>query len=677
MIKLYNEYVSLTIDDNACLTSFEHLKMQTGNIITRPAPMFRAVLHSGDNWEDFAYSENAKFTVSGEGDIGTIHVSELNTEMGRFEIEMDLTVRLDGEKIYFDATVNNRSNATLNELVWPCFGRFEDLGGDAMGLYYPGKRLGCHALHVAEKLKGIGTNGGCNRMSWGYPASSMQWIMFNDSKKCFYISGRDENLMVGATEVLGSLEGDVIVEISKCCFVVPGETWKSPSHLMWLYEGPWQIGAEEYRAWTDTWRHPIPLKSWMKDMTGFCLVIFKQQYGDEVWSYHDLPKLYEIAQAHGCNTLGLFGWFDSGHDNFYPDLTVSESMGGEKALRDGIEKVHEMGGRVVLYFQGHLIDVNTPYFMSGEGLKVAGKNYVGQPYYEHYCKYSQSEFNRYYGGRTFATACPSSPEWHELLAEKADWIYNLGADGVLFDQMGGIIPYPCYDTSHGHEKPSLSFGAGRLKLYDRVRRTIDSHEDFCLMVEIMTDAYSQYVDCVHAAIRCGTNGERLKALSATGPMSYGMPELYRHIFPESKLTHRIAKPYMAPDYINAALCYGAMYEFEIRYLVDRKYVENDIHPEWNQYACAVTELRKRYADLLLTGRYSCNVELAAANPALLHGFFTADDGSTCVVFYNHSSEELPIDICGRKATHWENATESGKEIPTTLAPKSIIIIFFE
>lgn len=676
MIRLQNEYLSLTIDDNACLASFAHLKMQTGNIITRPTPMFRAVLHNGDNWEDIAYARNAEFTVSGDGEVGVIHVTALNTDMGRSEIEMDLTVRLDGEKLHFDATVNNRSNATLNELLWPCFGYFENLGGDAMGLYCPGSRLGSHHLHIAEQLKGVGTTGGCKRLDFCYPDCSMQWIMFHDSKKCFYISGRDEKLMVGSTEIFGSAEGDLKVELTKCCFVTPGELWRAPSYLMWLYEGPWQIGAEEYRAWTDTWRHPVPLKSWMKDMTGFCLVITKQQYGDEVWSYHDLPKLYEIAQEHGCNTLGLFGWFDSGHDNFYPDLSVSESMGGEKALREGIEKVHEMGGRVVLYFQGHLIDVNTPYYTSGEGFKVSGKNYVGQPYFEHYCKYSQSEFNRYYGGRTFVTACPSSTDWHELLAEKAEWIYGLGADGVLFDQMGGIIPYPCFDTTHGHEKPSLSFGYGRLKLYERVRKTIDSHDDFCLMVEIMTDAFSQFVDCVHGGVKCGRS-DRLKALDNDAVMTYGMPEIYRHIFPESKLTHRIAKPYMSPGYVNTALCYGAMYEFEIRYLMDREYIEDNRRAEWNEYAALVTELRTRHADLLLTGRYSCNVELAAANPALHHGFFTAEDGSTCAVFWNNSPKELPLDVCGHKATHWENANESGTEIPTTLDPDSIIVVFFE
>jgi hypothetical protein len=260
------------------------------------------------------------------------------------------------------------------------------------------------------------------------------------------------------------------------------------------------------------------------------------------------------------------------------------------------------------------------------------------------------------------------------MAEKAEWIYSLGADGVLFDQIGGMTPNPCFDESHGHPKPSLSFGLGRFKLLRRIRETIDKHDDFCLMVEGLSDPISQFVDCTHGGIKY-ERADRLKASKSTTPFSYPMPEMFRHTFPESKTTHRIAKPYMDFRYINAALCYGAVYEFEIRYLMDRQYVEAVRHPEWIEYAAAVTRMRQKHPELLLNGRYSCNPDLEAANPCLKHGFFTAGE-QKCAVFWNDTDQDIPLDLGGYAGRSWETPYESGKEIPTTLSADSIIVIYF-
>ena len=672
MFTLKNEYIALSVDDKACLTEYSHIGLQTGNLITRPIPMFRVVLHHEDNWEDIAYAENAEITVEGEGEHGCIKVSALNTDMGRFPVEMQLKIRLEKDKMYFDSEINNKSEALVNELVWPCFGAMKTIGKEKTGLLFP-HGLGVYHGDIINKLSGVSQDGGNKTMNITYPKAKMQWLMLQNEKRCFYVSGRDDQFMVGNMTVVGSPECDISVEMSKWAFVAPGEVWQSPSFLIWYYEGTWQQGAEEYRSWADSWYHPVPVRSWMHTMTGFCLVINKQQYGDEVWSYHDIPKLYDIAQAHGCDTLGLFGWFETGHDNFYPDLTVSESMGGEKALREGIQKVHEKGGRVVLYYQGHLIDVNTPYFKSGKGWRDARKNYVGQPYYEHYCKYSQSEFNRYYGGRTFATACPWCKEWQDLMAEKAEWIYSLGADGVLFDQLGGMTPAPCFDKNHGHPKASIAFGLGRHKLLRRIREAVDKHDDYCVMIEGLFDPVSQFIDCTHGGIKY-VRSDRLNASQSKGPFTCPMPEMFRHTFPEAKTTHRIAKPYMDFRYVNSALCYGAVYEFEIRYLMDRQYVEEGRHPEWFEYAAAMTRMRQKHPELLLNGRYSCNPELAEANPFLKHGFFTAGD-QKCVVFWNDTDIDLPLNLCSYTGRSWENPYESGEEIPSVLPSDAIIVIY--
>ncbi|MEG0768227.1 MAG: hypothetical protein RR482_10960, partial [Clostridia bacterium] len=76
------------------------------------------------------------------------------------------------------------------------------------------------------------------------------------------------------------------------------------------------------------------------------MVINKQQFGKECFPYDQLPALYKTAQAHGCDVLGLFGWYDTGHDNGYPNLEPSPTMGGVEGLAKGIAAVQAMGGHV-------------------------------------------------------------------------------------------------------------------------------------------------------------------------------------------------------------------------------------------------------------------------------------------------------------------------------------------
>lgn len=676
MTTIQNEYLSLSIDDQARLIAFEHKKLGKGNVIARPVPLFRAVLLTKDNWENTVQAANTEMTIVSEAELVNFHIGALNSAMGRIEMEFILSIRLENERVWFDAKVINHSDSTLTDFYWPCIGAFKNLGNGRLQLIYSGG-LGQLHTNIVEELKGEDVQGWDKMLSNTYPSNSaMQWMMLLDDTKCLYFTGKDCELVAGSMRVLGSKNGDVRMEMNKFAFVKPGETWKCPSYMLWFYEGMWQQAADEYREWTSSWRHPITPKKWIQNMTGFFLVINKQQYGDEIWSYHDIPKLYKLAMEHGCNTLGLFGWFDSGHDNFYPDLEVSETMGGEKVLREGIRKVHEMGGHIVLYFQGHLIDINTPYFQSGQGLKVACKDLYNLPYYEHYCKFSGSEFNRYFGGRTFAVACPWSKDWYKLLAQKAEWIYDLGADGVLFDQTGGIFPYPCFDLSHGHPRPSVSFSQGRLRLLSYIRETsINRHENFALMVEIVTDAYSQFIDCIHGGVET-RKGDRLEMTKTIKPMVVTMPEVFRHIFPTTRITHRVARPYMEPRYVNGALCYGVPLEMEVRYLKDRQFIETNQKPEWKEYVRKVTAIRLKYADLLINGIYSSNSQIEKTNPSLKHGLFTTEKGDhCCIVLWNDNDEDIALRLDNKGFVRWETVDQQGEGIPTSILSNSFVILF--
>ena len=141
----------------------------------------------------------------------------------------------------------------------------------------------------------------------------------------------------------------------------------------------------------------------MKRSNGYFLVINKQQYGAEAWPYDTLGELYERAVSHGCNTVGLFGWYHTGHDNNYPDLAVSPTLGGTISLKADTA-VQAAGGHVTLYYQGHLIDPASPFYRR-EGAQWEA-NVWGTPYYEFYPKACYSNFLNFFSNKAFLNRLP-------------------------------------------------------------------------------------------------------------------------------------------------------------------------------------------------------------------------------------------------------------------------------
>ena len=675
MYTITNGILSLSLDERARLTSLENLKTGKGNVISRPAPLFRAVLHTGENWEDVAWAKDANLTVSASESELRVEAASLRTRMGEKDIRLTLTIRLEGELVRFGASIDNRSESTLNDFYYPCVGAIQTLGHGAPGLLYPDFFGTYYTDIISELIAREGWDGG-KVLTTPYPYTlSMQWMTLIDGDQCLYLAGHDDQFYASSLRAVGDERRDVTLEMGKMAFVEPGEVWECPEYVMSLYEGVWQRGAAEYRAWADSWRRPVTPKKWMREMNGYYLVINKQQFGDEVWPYDTIPRLYDLAQENGCDAVGLFGWFHSGHDNQYPDLEVSPTMGGAEGLKAGIRAIQAKGGHVTLYYQGHLIDMGSPFYTSGKGQRMAGKSRWGTPYFEEYSKYSESDFLRRYSRKIFVTVCPWCKEWRDLMAERADWVRSFGADGILYDQIGGINPTPGFDKTHGHTKPSLSSAQGRLRLLPAIRQSVDKYDGYSFMTETITDVYSQFIDCIHGiGSRYGAKAERAEFVKKPAPRAFNMPEMFRQTFPETISTVRNPRPYIDPRLANYSLTYGFRFEMELRYQSDRDFIEENRHPEWKEYARAMCALRKRHADLLLEGAYSCDPALEKANPALNHGVFT-QGGRQCVVFWNDSDEELPLDLCGRAVQSWETPDAQGEGAPERIAPNSVVVLF--
>ena len=671
MAILCNEWIRFELDDRARVTRLENLQTGKGNVITDPKPVFRVNLHTGSNLEDMAFGEDqACEVIQGEDEI-RVRVRSLKARCGEADVALELRMTLDRDHIRFGATVTNHSTSTVAELFYPLLGTMKTLDGMPMDLLFPdgaGKRF----TDIEKTLMNIEGRESLHEIRSTYPwPLSMCWMALVGGRQCLYFASYDPLMYVSFLRVKGSSQGGVSLELNKACFVKNGETWQAPEAVARLYEGSWREGADEYAAFAATWRHPVKPQEWMRKMNGYFLVIHKQQYGDEFWPYDTLPELYGYAQAHGCDTIGMFGWYHSGHDNNYPDLDVSPTLGGEEGLKKGIRAVQDMGGRVTLYYQGHLIDLNSPFYRK-IGPEVESRTIFNNPYLEFYPKAFSSDFARHFSRRVFAAACPSCTPWQDLMAERIDWLAGFGADGALYDQIGGCYPYPCFNESHPHMlgKPSLSHSQGGIRLHNRIQEKVKQHPNFAFMSELITDTFSQFLDCVHGW------GYATAPTARNARHECAMPELFRYTFPQTLMTARNSKPYMDERLVNYAFVYGFKLEMEVRYLGDQQDIRSDAEPEKRLYAKAVSDLRREFEDYLLLGIFRADEGIACYTPGLVATVFRAEDGRKALALWNDNDDErtVRVDLQDMQALRYATLRARGEGMPERLGANEIAIV---
>lgn len=679
---LQNKYIKLIVDQQGRLVHLERVASKQGNVIQSPGDgLFRIVMKSGENWEDVAFAQDQKHTISIQQETMHIVVDQLVTKDHIAAVSIDMSIQLNDEQILFDAVITNNDQVMVNDFFYPCIGKIATLSGGQPELLWPN----CTGERIKDIGKHVGTMGdwdGEHVMSSTYPGMlSMQWMALLDGEECLYFTGHDNLFHASILRIAGSANHDITLEMDKLCFVKPAENWHCPPYVLWLYKGSWHKGANEYTAWAKTWRKPIKPAQWIQEMNGYFLVINKQQYGDELWPYNTLPQLYEYAKEHGCDTLGLFGWYHSGHDNQYPDLQVSPTLGGEEKLKENIKKVQDEGGHVTLYYQGHLMDTGTTFYKE-EGYKLEGRTRWNTPYYEEYSKFHNSEYLKKYSKKLFSTVCPSCTQWHDLMAQRADWLAAFGADGMLYDQIGGMYPYPCFndDHPHLHGRPSLSYTQGRLQLLDRLHKQAKTHgQEFAFMTEHETDVYSQFIDALHGiATNPGPPAGRRREGGGMLNLASSFPEMFRYCFPETILTLRNPNPFLDPRYVNFAFLYGFRYEMELRYLKDQQSIQADKYSEWKNYAFKVGQLRKKYQDILLTGIYKEQDGIENPNSNLYCALFEGETRKG-IALWNDTSEKQPvaIQVANQKIIAWETISGQGEGGLKELASGEVAILLIE
>lgn len=87
-------------------------------------------------------------------------------------------------------------------------------------------------------------------------------------------------------------------------FLKPGESLELGEYVLSPHTGDWHVGADKYRAWVETWMRPAPKPDWLRHFNGWQRLIFRQQNGEILFRYTDLPTILEEGLKAG-DRLGI------------------------------------------------------------------------------------------------------------------------------------------------------------------------------------------------------------------------------------------------------------------------------------------------------------------------------------------------------------------------------------
>ena len=537
--------------------------------------------------------------------------------------------------LYFAADMDNNSETRINELQYPLF-EFERINGvcendelvipEGLGrkIVNPHNFAKCsHTEYMAADYKNI----------WNilpYPGQmSMPWIGVQSGDKYLYMGWHSKEwrqctFAIG-TEPRGSDEEYTIYSISSYPAVTQGERIVYDDFVLAGFVGDWRCGCDFYRAWADeTWHHPVK-KEGIKHITGWQRIIMKHQYGEVFHKYSDLVQIYKDGAEYGINMILLFAWWKEGMDNGYPNYEPDPDLGGAEMLKQAIKDINSMGGIVILYANGHLIDVSTDYY------KTEGKNYtvkdIEKNEYREFYKFSNNGTLLKYGYKTFATGCYGTKQWPEKLLEIEKRHLSLGSNGTFFDQVGGYFFNFCFDDSHSHGKRVDMAPQLRLNGVKKMKKHLNENE--YLGIECTVDRLAEEVDFVHG---CGFGQNFSKD---------AYPYIFRYTFPGAIISNRGIhdERYGWKRELNYAFTFGLIFDVAI-YRCRVGTIK--LAPEYAEYIKKMIEMRNPYFKFFKEGKFNIpSVSLPSNIKAAEYQY-----GDKCIMTVWNDSDDA-AEVCGK------------------------------
>jgi hypothetical protein len=553
---------TLTIDQKEVMK----IVLNNGQLVQVNTPvnkLWRVILRDVKNNREFTMNAEKLPEISMAGSVITLKPAAM-TENKSVPVEITFTISVKDDAFCFSGYLNSSEEWIVKDIDYPVLSsvRMNDPGA---GIYWP---VGLGQYY--------GDPSGFGSKSIRYPGGSsaaMGWFSINTNKTGLYIGSHDARQETKVFNLEYNKSARVFSSFVNT--TVCRNKFSIPDMIVRAYNGKWYNAAKYYRIWYDRNFKVAGPPEWVKDDAGWLLAILKQQDMEVMWPYKKLDALCDIADRFNLTTIGLFGWTLGGHDHLYPNYTPDNMMGGSDELKKAIERAHKRGIKIIIYANGHIMDTSTDYYRyNGYETLVIQEN--KQPQIQYYIKQKKAT------PVIFAQACTGSYMWRKTMYDLGLQAAGLGADGILYDQVGIMGIILCYSDHHDH-----IIGGGdesnRLEMMNEARKiTRGINPQFIVMTEGTNDKIIEGIDYHHG---CGVGFQ---------PSPDAYPSLFRYTFPELITTQRNPNPMITRTDANFAAVYGLRHEIETRYAGDVDYLLNGSLPTPATYSNVVNppDLRK-------------------------------------------------------------------------------------
>ncbi|MEJ0103859.1 MAG: hypothetical protein WDO19_15435 [Bacteroidota bacterium] len=401
------------------------------------------------------YSTHAQI-IKGNGTV-TIHWDELgasrsfNWYKGKVSATVILKEEPDGKSISLSCKIENHSDHTVPQIIFPDFSGFLPFNGKT-GTEF---RTGGTAIKpfvdmvVSEHDQFYGMNESMRWFHYGFVLDGknlvIKWMDIGGRKSGLSIfskdwginNGYEEGVMLQLSEISGKLRYMKTLNAD----IAPDNSWQSPEYILTPHANGWAEGIIPYRQWANQHiKRLYPLPGHVRDGLGYQTLWMRNFFYPEDpegnnFTFKDLPKAARDAKENGLDEMVLWGWWKEPFT--LPLLPVNRFLGSQEDLVNAVAECKKIGVNVAPFRSvmianpssvgNYGVEANTEYNYDPEFLPMLNPRYA-------------------VAGKGAAIIPSSNKKWQQAVLSSTKSLIDLGIPSISWDQYFNVGPGRYLDT---------------------------------------------------------------------------------------------------------------------------------------------------------------------------------------------------------------------------------------